>query len=57
VNKKNISQNPFKLIQGLRSSLESGKTRLMLMIEDHIKEKKINTIWFNARKHGEEEIL
>jgi Cdc6-like AAA superfamily ATPase len=42
---------------GIFGEWGSGKTSLMLMIEDQLKKKKIKTIWFNAWKYDKEEVL
>lgn len=42
---------------GIFGEWGSGKTSLMLMIEDHLQKKGIKTIWFNAWKYDKEEAL
>lgn len=42
---------------GIFGEWGSGKTSLMLMIEDQLIKKNIKTIWFNAWKYNKEEAL
>ena len=42
---------------GIFGDWGSGKTSLMLMIDEHLQKKNIKTIWFNAWKYDKEEAL